>query len=131
MKLVQQLDKEDSKWRVTTILMLDNAPYHKSHYCLSFYRDLKLPIMFLGPYQFNLAPIETVFSYIKARHLSLGTNSLPSDSTRRTSIPNALSTRQMLKEMAVVISRLDFTWVKNGYYHMLTYALQALALTNI
>ena len=34
------------------------------------YRHLKLPLMFLGPYQFKLAPIELMFSHIKNRDLN-------------------------------------------------------------
>jgi hypothetical protein len=34
------------------------------------YRRLKLPIMFLGPYQFNMAPMELMFSYIKQHDLN-------------------------------------------------------------
>jgi hypothetical protein len=28
-KLVAQLDLENSEWRASTVLLLDNAPYHK------------------------------------------------------------------------------------------------------
>ena len=34
------------------------------------YSELKVPIMFLGPYQFKLAPVELMFSYIKNRDLN-------------------------------------------------------------
>ena len=35
-------------------------------------RDLKLPLMFLGPYQYSMAPIEMMFSYMKNRDLNPG-----------------------------------------------------------
>jgi len=37
---------------------------------LAWCKDLKIPLMFLGSYQYNLAPIELMFSYIKARDLN-------------------------------------------------------------
>ena len=45
--------------------MLDNAPYHRSKYLMANYERMKMPIMFLGPYHFGMAPIELMFSYIK------------------------------------------------------------------
>jgi len=31
---------------------------------------LKVPVMFLGPYQFDMAPVEMFFSFIKGRDLN-------------------------------------------------------------
>jgi hypothetical protein len=39
---------------------------------LAWCRDLRVPLMFLGSYQYNMAPIELMFSYIKARDLNPG-----------------------------------------------------------
>jgi transposase len=50
--------------------MLDNAPYHKSNQNIERFKKLKLPIMFLGPYHFKLAPVELILSYIKNRNLN-------------------------------------------------------------
>ena len=49
-KLVRYLDSQDINWRSYTIFMIDNAPYHRSQNIMSKYMDMKLPIMFLGPY---------------------------------------------------------------------------------
>ena len=50
--------------------MLDNAPYHRSKINLERYKDFLLPVMFLGPYHFKLAPVEMIFAYIKDRNLN-------------------------------------------------------------
>ena len=55
--------------------MFDNAAYHRSNKIRQFYNDAHIPVMFLGPYQFGLAPVEMMFSYIKSRNLNvLNTN---------------------------------------------------------
>ena len=69
-KLSKCFDNIDSKWRSNTIIMIDNAPYHRSKYVMDRYDLLRIPIMFLGPYQFKLAPVELIFSYIKNRDLN-------------------------------------------------------------
>ena len=50
--------------------MLDNAAYHRNQVSLDRYKKYKIPVMFLGPYHFKLAPIEIMFSYIKNRNLN-------------------------------------------------------------
>lgn len=69
-KLATYLNHQKADWRKNTVLMIDNAPYHRSSKSMEAYTNLKLPIMFLGPYQFHLAPVEKLFSYIKARDLN-------------------------------------------------------------
>jgi transposase len=69
-KLSNYLDEISPKWRSNTIIMVDNAPYHRSKMMMGKYPLLKIPIMFLGPYQFKLAPVELMFSYIKNRDLN-------------------------------------------------------------
>ena len=69
-KLVRHLTDRDPDWRQNTVLILDNAQYHRSKMMLAWCKDLKIPLMFLGSYQYNLAPIELMFSYIKARDLN-------------------------------------------------------------
>jgi transposase len=53
-----------------SIIMLDNARYHKSKLILDIFTRLKIPVMFLGPYHFKMAPVEIFFSYIKNRDLN-------------------------------------------------------------
>ncbi|CDW82992.1 UNKNOWN [Stylonychia lemnae] len=69
-KLAHYLNSQRPDWRLNTILLIDNAPYHRSRDMMAAYRKLKLPVMFLGPYQFHLAPIEQVFRFIKNRDLN-------------------------------------------------------------
>jgi transposase len=70
LRLVQVLTEKDPSWREKTVLMLDNAPYHRSKVLMNFYKAFKLPVMFLGPYQFDMAPIEMFFSFLKGRDLN-------------------------------------------------------------
>jgi transposase len=73
LKLVNHLDSVLSDWRTTTVLMFYKALYHRSDSVLKLFETLKLPIMFLGPYIFNLAPVEKFFSYIKSAELKNST----------------------------------------------------------
>ena len=49
-KLSNYLDTVNGKWRHNTIIMVDNAPYHRSKLMMEKYELLKVPLMFLGPY---------------------------------------------------------------------------------
>lgn len=49
-KLVTHLNLKSPGWRNNTIIMIDNAPYHRSGYVRQKLKELKVPIMFLGPY---------------------------------------------------------------------------------
>ena len=70
MKVVKHLSQENPSWRKDVIFLLDNASYHRSNVNMERYRNLKIPVMFLGPYHFRLAPVEMMFSYIKSRNLN-------------------------------------------------------------
>lgn len=50
LKLITHLESQDQLWRSKTVLMLDNAPYHRSKWLLKKFEEFKVPIMFLGPY---------------------------------------------------------------------------------
>jgi hypothetical protein len=50
LKVIQQLDQTDPQWRSHTVFMLDNAPYHRSAMLLDRLKELKLQVMYLGPY---------------------------------------------------------------------------------
>lgn len=50
MTVAKHLEKKDSNWRESTVIMIDNASYHRSAVMVKRYEALKLPIMFLGPY---------------------------------------------------------------------------------
>ena len=65
MKLCKHLNSQDMHWRNHAIIAIDNALYHCNAERLEYFKRLKMPIMFLGPYHFKLAPVELYFSYIK------------------------------------------------------------------
>ena len=69
-KLIAQMDAEDPAWRENSIILIDNAPYHRSKETRDFIGSCKVPLMFLGPYQFAMAPVEKLFAFIKARDLN-------------------------------------------------------------
>ena len=49
-KLSNHMDTVSNNWRQNTIIMVDNAPYHRSKLIMVKYQVLKVPLMFLGPY---------------------------------------------------------------------------------
>ena len=49
-KLVTHLSKANSDWRNSTMLLIDNASFHKSREVLEYVRRNDIPLMFLGPY---------------------------------------------------------------------------------
>ena len=49
-KLSNYLDSVNPKWRQNTVIMVDNAPYHRSKLMMEKYELPKVPLMFLGPY---------------------------------------------------------------------------------
>ena len=70
LKLVAHLDAECMSWRKTTVLMMDNASYHRGPHTRSLMDRLRVPVLFMGPYHFRVAPIEMVFNFIKAHDLN-------------------------------------------------------------
>ena len=52
--------------REDTIILLDGATYHCSDETLDHMKSLSLPIMFLGPASYNVAPCELMFAQIKS-----------------------------------------------------------------
>ena len=72
LKLSNHLNSVDKAWRLNTIVMLDNASYHRSLYTENWFQKLKMPAMFVGPYHFKLSPIELYFNYIKSFNLQVG-----------------------------------------------------------
>ena len=70
MKLCEYLHSIDRSWRNDTIILLDNAAYHRGTSIMKELELLKIPVMYLGPYHFRMAPIEVLFSYIKSHDLN-------------------------------------------------------------
>jgi hypothetical protein len=69
-KLVEHLNAVDSGWRSKTVIMMDNAQYHRGNLVRGKLMALKVPFMYLGPYHFNISPIELFFSFIKGKNLN-------------------------------------------------------------
>ena len=70
MKLCQHFDSEDLHWRKNTIVLLDNAGYHRGIIARDIMEKLDLPVLYLGPYHFRMAPVEMAFNYIKNHDLN-------------------------------------------------------------
>jgi transposase len=64
-ELVKLLDKKRASWRNDTIILLDNAPYHTCEATMKLLEQLRIPVMFLGPHSYNLAPAELFFAHFK------------------------------------------------------------------
>ena len=76
-QLVKKLDEENKQWRKDTVILLDNAPYHKSAELLTLLKELQIPVLFTGPHSYAAVPIELWFAAFKAddinpRHVPTG-----------------------------------------------------------
>lgn len=69
-RLTYQLDIEGPGWREDTVFLWDNATYHTSAETQGVLRQLGLRVIFSGPYSYDAAPIETLFSQLKLRELN-------------------------------------------------------------
>jgi DDE superfamily endonuclease len=69
-KLVEHMNSIDKDWRKETIILLDNAQYHRGVVTTEIFNNLDIPILYLGPYHFKMAPIEMMFSHIKRHSLN-------------------------------------------------------------
>jgi len=72
MELVKMLDSEDEHWRQDTVLIWDGASYHTSLRTQSLLEKLKVPMMQLGPYSYDIAPAELLFARLKTSDLHPG-----------------------------------------------------------
>lgn len=75
--LAAKLDHEKPNWREDTIVLMDNAAYHRSESVMKVYKRLRIPVMFFGAHSYNVAPVELFFALFKSidinpRHLPLG-----------------------------------------------------------
>jgi DDE superfamily endonuclease len=69
-KLVEHMNSVDKDWRKESIVMLDNAQYHRGAVTTEIFKNLDLPVLYLGPYHFKMAPVEMMFSHIKRYSLN-------------------------------------------------------------
>ena len=63
--LKQQLDREQPGWQDHYVCLFDNARYHTSKAFRDTINKLGITVMWIGPYSYDAAPIETVFSLLK------------------------------------------------------------------
>ena len=63
--LTRELDIESPGWQEDTIILWDNASYHRSEETKAVLKKLGLKIIFSGPYSFSAAPIELLFGGMK------------------------------------------------------------------
>ena len=68
--LILTLDVRRPGWRRTHIIMLDNAPYHKSAKMLTFLSDRKVPVIFTGAHSYDASPCELLFAAFKASDIN-------------------------------------------------------------
>ena len=68
--LVRQLDQDTPGWEEDSIILLDNATYHRGEEIRKYFRKMQLPVMYSAPYSFSTAPIETLFSHLKLGELN-------------------------------------------------------------
>jgi hypothetical protein len=105
LQLSLHLDNTQPAWRDCTIIMIDNAPYHRSRDLAKQIKELSLPMFFLGPYQFNLAPVEKFFNVLKSQDLNLlKTATTPKYIILTQSKLYRRHLQELMREMAVVIS---------------------------
>ena len=77
--LVRKLDKERNNWRLDTIILLDNAPYHTSPSTINVLKELQIPVMFTGPHSFDAVPCELMFARFKSGDIN--PNKIPLNKT--------------------------------------------------
>ena len=70
MALVKKLDKVRPGWRENTIILLDGASYHNSRPTIQVFERLRIPVMFLAPHSYNVAPCELYFAWFKAEDIN-------------------------------------------------------------
>ena len=59
------LDNENWGWRDNTIFLLDGAKYHTSIKTREVIAYLDIKVVFSGPYSYDTAPCELLFSHLK------------------------------------------------------------------
>ena len=52
------------------MILMDNAPYHKSNDSMRLFEELKLPIIFTGPHGYDGSPIELFFAAFKSADIN-------------------------------------------------------------
>ena len=69
-QLCALLDKTKKNWRKSHVFTLDNAPYHTSTETMKMLEQLKVPLLMLAPYSYDVAPCELFFSLFKSSDIN-------------------------------------------------------------
>ena len=69
-RLVQQLESEDANFRDSTIILMDNASYHRSENTRAYFDRLQIQVMLSAPYSYAGSPVELFFAYFKQGYLN-------------------------------------------------------------
>jgi hypothetical protein len=69
-ELCKVLDGEDPNWRDKTVILLDNASYHRSLETRAAVKKLGIKTIYSGPYSYISAPIELYFGLLKRGDLN-------------------------------------------------------------
>ena len=69
--LMKALDNETPDWRDNTLLLWDNASYHRSHETKTIVQKMGLKIIYSGPYGYSASPIELLFGSLKVGEINL------------------------------------------------------------
>ena len=65
MELVEVLEKEDPSWRSNSVVLMDNARYHKTPQVMQLLKNLRIPTIFAAPYSPSCCFIELIFGALK------------------------------------------------------------------
>ena len=120
-RLCKLLQDEDPEWRNHYRILLDNASYHRSNDAMAMYKELKIPVMFLGPYSFDCAAVEKVFCMIKKQDLN----------KEKRSFNSRKSYHQYVEWLAEELSKLDIGYCQRLFAHTLKFAQRYANFENI
>ena len=69
-QLVEALELEDPGFREKTVFQFDGATYHRSAETRNYLANMGVKTMISGPYGYEIAPVEMLFSGIKLTNLN-------------------------------------------------------------
>ena len=69
-ELVKVLELEDEHWKANTILLLDNATYHRSKVFVAYAKKENIPLLYASPVSPQLCPVERLFGWLKRGDLN-------------------------------------------------------------
>ena len=64
-RLANELEIENPDFRDHTVILLDNASYHRSDQTRAYVERLGLQVMLTAPYSYAGSPVELFFAYFK------------------------------------------------------------------